>query len=152
MFFFLNKDYAFMWLCWVFVPVWAFLQLWREGQASRCCDFCCGARALGHGGSVAVVPGLQSTDSVVTVHGLSCSAACGIFRIRNQTCVSCIGRQTSPLSHQGSPFLSQRFLIPQSGVELIIGTYFISLLWLTKWIQVFLQQDIGISSCKLTDD
>ena len=30
-------------------------------------------------GSVVLVPGLQSTDSIVTVHGLSCSAACGIF-------------------------------------------------------------------------
>ena len=29
--------------------------------------------------STAVAPGLQSTDSVVVAHGLSCSAACEIF-------------------------------------------------------------------------
>ena len=30
-------------------------------------------------GSAVLVPGLQSTDSIITVHGLSCSATCGIF-------------------------------------------------------------------------
>ena len=35
--------------------------------------------ALGCAGSGVVVPGLQSTGSVIVAHGLSCSAACGIF-------------------------------------------------------------------------
>ena len=36
---------------------------------------------------------LWHADSVVVVHGLSCSAACGIFRVRDRTCVPCIGRR-----------------------------------------------------------
>ena len=39
----------------------------------------CGARVLGVRTSVVVAPGLQSAGSVVVVHGLSCSVACGIF-------------------------------------------------------------------------
>ena len=34
---------------------------------------------LQHAGSVVAAPGLQSTGSIVVVHGLSCSATCGIF-------------------------------------------------------------------------
>ena len=51
------------------------------GVAARC-----GARASGHlgqrlrcVGSVAAVPGLQGTGSIVVVHGLHCSEACEIF-------------------------------------------------------------------------
>ena len=44
-------------------------------------------------GSVVVARGLQSAGSVVVVHGLSCSTACGIFQTRNQTRVPCIGRR-----------------------------------------------------------
>ena len=67
----------------------------RGVRASHCNGFsCCGARALGmrasvvvahglqwlwHMGSVVVDRGLQSTGSVVVAHGLTCSAACGIF-------------------------------------------------------------------------
>ena len=40
-------------------------------------------------GSLVVVPGLESTGSVVVVHGLSYSAACGIFPAH----VFCIGGQ-----------------------------------------------------------
>ena len=43
--------------------------------------------------SVVVAHGLQSAGSVVVVHGLNCSVACGIFRTRVQTHVPCIGRQ-----------------------------------------------------------
>ena len=72
-----------------------FLQLQRAGatlrcgvRASHCGGFsCCRARALGTRASVVVahglqqlwLAGLQSTDSVVVVHGLGCSMACGIF-------------------------------------------------------------------------
>ena len=38
-----------------------------------------GLQQLCHVGSVVVARGLQSADSVVVAHGLSCSAACGIF-------------------------------------------------------------------------
>ena len=55
--------------------MWAFSTCSKQGilshcgaRASHCSGFsCCGARALGHSGSV------------VVVHGLSCSKACGIF-------------------------------------------------------------------------
>ena len=36
--------------------------------------------AVGCMGSETVVPGFLSTDSIVVLHGLSCSAACGIFQ------------------------------------------------------------------------
>ena len=49
--------------------------------------------------SVVADLGLQSTDSVVVVHRLSCSVAVGSNQIRDQTRVSL------PLSHQGSPGL-----------------------------------------------
>ena len=38
-----------------------------------------GLQQLWHAGSVVVDLGLQSAGSVVVAHGLSCSAACGIF-------------------------------------------------------------------------
>ena len=38
-----------------------------------------GLQQLWHVGSVVVARGLQSTGTVVVVHGLSCSVACGIF-------------------------------------------------------------------------
>ena len=41
--------------------------------------YCCRAWTLGHTASVVAVPGLQSTGSAVAAHGLSCSAARGIF-------------------------------------------------------------------------
>ena len=64
-----------------------FLQLRRAGatlrcgaRASHCGGFsCCGARASGTRASVVVALGLQSAGSVAVVHGLSCSAARGIF-------------------------------------------------------------------------
>ena len=52
--------------------------------ASHCSGFsCCGARARD-----------AWVQSAVVAHGLSCSAASGIFRPRDWTCVPCIGRQT----------------------------------------------------------
>ena len=49
-------------------------------QASHCGSFsCCGARTLGCVALVIAALGLYSTASVVVVHRLSCSKACGIF-------------------------------------------------------------------------
>ena len=49
-------------------------------RASHCGGFsCCRARALGAWASVVVAHRLYSAGSVVVVHGLSCSVACGIF-------------------------------------------------------------------------
>ena len=89
--------------------MWSLLYLWRAGAtlelrrgwASLCAGFsCCRAWVLGHTASVVAAHGLQSTGSVVVEHGLSCSTACVIFRIRDQTRVFCIGRQI--LYHWGT--------------------------------------------------
>ena len=55
-------------------------------------------------GSVVAAHGLQSTASVVVVHGPSCPVACGIFP--DQGSNPCLLHQqpdSLPLSHQGSP-------------------------------------------------
>ena len=55
-------------------------------------------------GSVVGAPGLQSTGSAGVVHGLSCSAACGIFRDQESNpCLLHWQADSLPLSHQGSP-------------------------------------------------
>lgn len=47
--------------------------------------------------------GIYITGWVVLAHGLTCSAACAIFWIRDQTYVSCFGRLILyPLNHQKS--------------------------------------------------
>ena len=57
--------------------------------------------------SVVGVPGLQSTDSVVVVHGLSCSAACGIFPAhRWNPHLLHWWKDSLPLSHHGGPSLN----------------------------------------------
>ena len=86
-------------------------------QASRCCDSCWGAQAPGRVGSVVAAPRLQSTDSVVMVLRLSCSAACGFPDQESNLRLLHWQADSSPPSYQGSPFLSQRFIIPQSEVE-----------------------------------
>ena len=50
--------------------------------------------ALGCVGFVAEAPGLWSTGSVVVVHGLSSSKACGIFLDQGSNHVSCTGSQS----------------------------------------------------------
>ena len=57
--------------------------------------------------SVVGVPGLQSTDSVVVVHGLSCSTACGIFPAhRWNPHLLHWWKDSLPLSHHGGPSLN----------------------------------------------
>jgi len=57
-------------------------------------------------GSVVGVPRLESTGSVVAVHGLSCSAACGIFPDwGSNPCLLHWQVDYLPLSHQESPFI-----------------------------------------------
>ena len=67
---------------------------------------CYGAQALGRTGprgSVAVVPRFQSTGSLVTVHGLSCFSASGIFPDQDlNLCLLHWQADSLPLSHQGS--------------------------------------------------
>ena len=89
-FFLINLFYLFIyfWLRWVFVAVArAFSSCSERGatlncgvRVSHCGGFSCSrAQALGMWASVVVARGLQSAGSVVVVHGLSCSVACGIF-------------------------------------------------------------------------
>ena len=73
-------------------------------RASRCSGFSCGALALGREGSVVAAPGLSSTGSIIVVHGLSCSAACGIFPDQGSNLsLLCWQVDSLPLSHQESP-------------------------------------------------
>ena len=67
---------------------------------------CCGAWAAGYVGSAVMTPGLQSTGSTVTVHGLSCSMARGFFPDQGSNkCLLHWQTDSLPLSHQGSPQL-----------------------------------------------
>ena len=120
-----KKNNLVIWLCWVFVAAWAFLWLRSAGaalqlqcEAPRCGGFARwvarlqGTRAVvaERVGSAVAAAGLQSTGSVVVVHGLSCFVACGIFP--NQESNPCLlhwQEDSLPLSHQGSPvyFLSE---------------------------------------------
>ena len=59
---FVRSFFIYLWLCWVSVAAHGLSLVTVSGGSS-----CCGARALG------------TRASVVVVHGLSCSAACGIF-------------------------------------------------------------------------
>ena len=63
-----------------------------------------GPQQLWHMGSVAVAGGLQSADSVVAAHALSCSAACGILPDQGSNPRRLHWQADSqPLRHQGSP-------------------------------------------------
>ena len=57
---------------------WGLLSSWGA-QASHCRGFCCGAQLLGTWALVVVAPGLWRAGSAVVAHGLSFSAARGIF-------------------------------------------------------------------------
>ena len=57
-------------------------------------------------GSVVVACGFYSAGSVVLAHGLSCSAACGIFPDQGSSpCPLHWQADSQPLRHQGSPLL-----------------------------------------------
>ena len=67
----------------------------------------CGLQQLWYMGSVVVARRLQSTGSVVVVHGLSCSVACGIFPDQGSNpCPLHWQADSQPLCHQGSPNLT----------------------------------------------
>ena len=75
--------FIYLWLHWVFIAVRGFLiavaSLVVEHGLQACGLQYLWAQYLWHAGSVFVARRLQSTGSVVVAHGLSCSAACGIF-------------------------------------------------------------------------
>ena len=85
-------SFIYLWLRWVFVAARGLSLAAASGGFS-----CCGAGALGVRASVVVARGLWSAGSVVVAHGLSCSAACGIFPDQGSNPCPCIGRRI--LSH-----------------------------------------------------
>ena len=101
-FFFFNFIYLFiyLWLCWVFVSVRGLpLAAASGGHSSpRCAGLSLSRPLL-----------LRSTDyrragSVVVAHGLSRSAACGIFSDQvSNPCPLHWQADSQPLRHQGSP-------------------------------------------------
>ena len=102
-FFFFNfLIYFYLWLCWVFVSVRGLSLVAASGGHSS--SWC-----AGHSLSRALL--LQSTGSrragsVVVVHGLRCSAACGIFPDQGSNpCTLHWQADSQPLRHQGSPSL-----------------------------------------------
>ena len=110
----LFKIYLFIyfWLCWVFTAVQAFLCLQQMGvlsscspRASHCGGFsCCGARAVGRGGSAVAALGLWSTGSAAVARGLSCSATRGVLLDKESNPRLLRWQAYSlPLSPQGNP-------------------------------------------------
>ena len=102
-FFFFFLIYLFIiyfWLCWVFASVRGLSPVVASGghSSSRCAGLSLSRPLL-----------LQSTgsrraDSVVVAHGLSCSAACGIFPDQGSNpCPLHWQADSQPLRHQGSP-------------------------------------------------
>ena len=68
----------------------------------------CGAQALGARASVVVARVLQSAGSVVVAHGLSCSAAYGIFPDQGSNpCPQHWQADSQPLRHQRGPSFLQ---------------------------------------------
>ena len=99
--FFFLKIYLFIyfWLCWVFVSVRGPSPVVASGghSSSRCAGLSLSRPLFAEHGS-------GRAGSVVVAHGLSCSAACGIFLDQGSNPCS-LHRQadSQPLRHQGSP-------------------------------------------------
>ena len=93
----------------VFVALCGFSLVAASGACSllRCTGFSCfGAWALGVGASGVAARGLSSSDSVIVVHRLSCSVACGIFPDRGlNLCPLHWQADSYPPRHQGNPDL-----------------------------------------------
>ena len=109
--FFYLFIYVFMYVC-MYVCMYLFIYLFMAALGLRCCVrasncggfSCCGALALRAWASVVVARGLQSAGSVVVVHGLHCSVACGIFPDQGSNlCPLHWQADSQPLCHQGSP-------------------------------------------------
>ena len=99
---FLNFIYLFiyLWLCWVFVSVRGLFPVAASGghSSSRCAGLSL-LRPL-----LLQSTGSRRAGSVVVAHGLSCSAACGIFPDQGSNpCPLHWQADSQPLRHQGSP-------------------------------------------------
>ena len=97
----------YLWLCWVFVSVWGLSLVAASGShsSSRCAGLSLSRPLL------LWSTGSRRAGSVVVAHGLSCSAACGIFPDQGSNlCPLHWQADSQPLRHQGSP--SHLFLYP----------------------------------------
>ena len=102
-FFFNFYLFYFFWLCWVFVSVRGLSLVAASGghTSSRCAGLSLSRPLLLRR------TGSRHAGSAVVAHGLSCSAACGIFPDQGSNpCPLHWQADSQPLSHQGSPTLS----------------------------------------------
>ena len=92
--------FFFLWLCWVFVSVRGLSLVAASGghSSSRCAGLPLSRPLL--------LRSSRRAGSAVVAHGLSCSAACGIFPDQGlNPCPLHWQADSQPLRHQGSPFL-----------------------------------------------
>ena len=115
-FFFFIKFFFFfiyLWLCWVFVSVRGLSLVAASGghSSSRCACLSLSRPLLLRSTSS------RRTGSVVVAHGLSCSAACGIFPDQGSNpCPLHWQADSQPLCHQGSPhYCFMYHYIPELG-------------------------------------
>ena len=119
MYFFNNffkfiQLFIYFWVCWVFVSVRGFSLVAASGgySSSRCVDLSLSRPLLMRS------TGSRHAGSVVVAHGLSCSAACGIFPDQGSNpCPLHWQADSQPLHHQGSPQIC--ILLPLSYLECI---------------------------------
>ena len=99
-FFFCICLFIYLWLCWVFISVRGLSLVVASGGHSS--SWCAGpslSRPL-----LLRSTGSRCAGSVVVAHGLSCSAACGIFPDQGSNpCPLHWQADSQPLRHQGSP-------------------------------------------------
>ena len=81
--------FIYLWLCWVFISVRGLSLVVASGghSSSRCAGLSLSRPLL------LWSTGSRRAGSVIVAHGLSCSAACGIFPDQDGTRVPCIGRR-----------------------------------------------------------
>ena len=115
--FFFNL-FIYFWLCWVFVSVQGLsLVVASGGHSSSWCAGLSLSRPL-----LLWSTGSRHAGSVVVAHGLSCSAACGIFPDQGSNpCPLHWQADSQPLHHQRSP--KHPFLIKTLTKVGIEGTY-----------------------------
>ena len=99
-FFIFINLFIYFWLCWVFISVRGLSLVAASGghSSSRCVGLSLSWPLLLRS------TGSRCADSVIVAHGLSCSAACGIFPDQGSNpCPLHWQADSQPLRHQGSP-------------------------------------------------
>ena len=92
--------FIYLWLCWVFISVRGLFPVAASGghSSSRCAGLSLSRPLLLRS------TGSRHAGSVTVAHGLSCSAACGIFPDQGSNpCPLHWQADSQPLRHQGSP-------------------------------------------------